>query len=290
MELTKAEINVLEQMAMGKTSAKAIAPAVKKGIKQVYVILKRLGEKSFTGHKRKKFELLKSPHVTLLIQLIEKHPEITGLLADSGITVLSALLEPATANEILARTGLKKSIVYRKLRNVQKYSIVAIENRKYTINRKIWADLSGFLEELAMFENTTDKRVPVNSVIYHKKGNEIIFSNRQELDAEKTAFSVYSEYGIKIMPTTNYYCLPKRKLTKKEIMLHSLYITEKEKSMQNIIFVALFYLKHGKKMRIQNPLLENIKLVLEGKAVSGYPTLKEIADRAEIYNIKVILK
>jgi hypothetical protein len=203
---------------------------------------------------------------------------------------LSAILEPATANEILARTGLKKSIVYRKLRNAQKYSIAVMENRKYTLNRKIWADISGFLEELAIFENTTDKRVPVNSMIYHKKGDEIIFSNKQELDAEKTAFSVYSEYGIKIMPVTNYYFLPKQKLTKKEVLLHSLYITEKEKSMQNIIFVALFYLKHGKKMRITHPLLENIKLVLDGKAVSGYPSLKEITDRAEIYNIKVTSK
>ena len=62
--------------------------------------------------------------------------------------------------------------------------------------------LIDFLEELKKYEDTTDERIPVSSIIYYKKDEEIVFSNKEELDAAKTAFSAYEEYGISISEPT----------------------------------------------------------------------------------------
>ena len=91
--------------------------------------------------------------------------------------------------------------------------------------------------------------------------------------------------NIKIFTTTNYYFLPKKQLSKKDVLLHSLYIEEKEHSIQNLIFIALFYLKF--KIQINHKILTNLNLVLKGKKIKNYPSYQEIKDRAEVYGIKV---
>ena len=62
---------------------------------------------------------------------------------------------------------------------------------------------------------------------------------------------------------------------------------EKDKSIRNLIFLALFYAKSRKKLRVKHPILANLNIVLAKGKVKGYPTYKEIQDRAEVYNIKV---
>jgi len=38
---------------------------------------------------------------------------------------------------------------------------------------------------------------------------------------------------------------------------------------------------------IKHPILSNIKQILEGKNIQGYPTLDEIKEKAEVYDIKI---
>ncbi|MCK5107849.1 MAG: hypothetical protein KAQ83_03920, partial [Nanoarchaeota archaeon] len=118
-----------------------------------------------------------------------------------------------------------------------------------------------------------------------------IFSCKQELkltnELKKTAFSIYEKYDIKILSVTNYYCLSKDQLIKKDILRHSLYIVEKEQAIRNLIFLALFYFKYQKEFNTQHLILDNLKLVLNGKNIKGYPSYNEIKERAEVYNIKL---
>ena len=51
--------------------------------------------------------------------------------------------------------------------------------------------------------------------------------------------------------------------------------------------IALFYVKYKKNLLdIKHDLLDNIKIVLNGNNMIGYPSLKEIRDRAEVYDTK----
>ncbi len=112
-------------------------------------------------------------------------------------------------------------------------------------------------------------------------------TSKEELDAVKTAFSAYQEYGIGLLNVTHFYYLPKKMLTKEDILKHSLYIAEKDMDTRYLIFIALFYAKYKKEFKTKHPILINISTILVGGEVKGYPKYQEIKDRAEVYKIKV---
>ena len=141
--------------------------------------------------------------------------------------------------------------------------------------------------ELKKHEEILDKRVPLNSTIYFKNEKEIVFSTSEEVDAVLTGFSAYRQFGLKILSPVHDYYLPKKKLSLKEIFQHSLYIAEKDKNIRNLLYLALFYLKYQKQLKnLKHPLLDHLKAVLQGQSVADYPSLQEIKEKAEIYDIR----
>ena len=67
-----------------------------------------------------------------------------------------------------------------------------------------------FLQAIKTQEETIDSRVPLGSIIYFKNKDEIIFSNKANIDFSLTAFSRYADYGIKLLLPTNFYYSPKK--------------------------------------------------------------------------------
>ena len=67
--------------------------------------------------------------------------------------------------------------------------------------------------------------------------------------------------------------------------MHSIYVAEQEKNVNDIIFIALFYAKFKTTFGIKHPVLTNIKAILSGENIKGYPTHDEIRDRARVYDI-----
>jgi len=287
MQLSKTELRVLEQMAKGNKTIIKIAQALKKSDKQIYVTTKQLIGKGIIERKDGIIEPNKTPHITLLLQLLSEYPNLYPVLSNSGIPVLTALLKPSTIEEITAETGIKRAMIYRKLKEANKRSIITKMDSSFKINETIWGKMKDFLEELRKYELTIDERIPASSKIYYKKKEEIVFSCKEKVDAIKTAFSGFGQYDIKLMLTTNYYYLPKERLNKEDILKHSLYVTEKDLSIRNLIFIALFYAKYRKEFKIKHPILMNLDVVLAGKKIEGYPSYNEIKDRAEVYGIEV---
>ncbi len=287
MQLSKPELLVLEQIANGNKSVKQIALALKKSTKQIYAIAKKLSTKEILKLSKGRLKPEKECHIVLLLQLLSTRPNLTPVLADSGIAILSALLKPASLKQIMYETGFKRATIFKKLKQAKIRSIIKKKASAYQLNYKLWPALKEFLERLKEYESITDKRIPAAAIIYYKKGNKIIFSSKEELDATATAFSAYKEYGISLLTVTNYYYLPKKKLTKKEILLHSIYVVEKDMDIRNIIFLALFYAKFKNEFMIKHPILKNLDAIFNGKKIKGYPSLEEIKDRAEVYGIKV---
>lgn len=183
---------------------------------------------------------------------------------------------------------VKRSQVFKKIKQGRSISLVRKADDKYSLNEKLWTKAIDFLKEVKKYQEIVDTRVPGNSTIYYKNEKEILFSTKERDDATVTAFSVYDQYGIKIRPLKIYYYLPKKKLTKRDVFMHSLYITEKEHEIRYIIFIALFYIKYKKELqRIKHNILNNLNNIFEGKHIFGYPSLEEIKERAEMYDIKI---
>ena len=285
MNLSSTELKVIEQIAKNNKSINLIAKSIKKSNKQVYRAVKKLKEIGFIDNS---LEPIKSVHNNLLQQLILEYPSLISPLSNSGINIFASILEPKTIKEIIQKTGLKKGIIYKKFRIVKNISLVTKKNNKYALNEKIWPKLKDFFLELNKYEEIIDKRIPASSIIYFKNEKEIIFSNKEELNAALTAFSKYKQYNLKLLLPVYYYYLPNKELTKKEIFQHSLYIAEKEKSIRNLIYIALFYIKFKKELsKIKHEIINNINIILKGKSLLNYPTLKEIKEKAQIYDIRL---
>lgn len=288
MQLSQIELKTLEQIAQGTNDIKKIAENLNRDKSRIYRTKQELIKKDIVHFSNGKLEPKRTPYIIVLLQLLPKYPNLISLLSGSGIPILTALLEFDTIKEIEENTDFEKSIIYRKIKQAVLLSvIIQTQKKKYVLNKKIWNDLIKFLEEFKKYEETTDIRIPVNSIIYYKSNEEIIFSNKEELDAELTGFSVYNRFGIKLLLPTNYYYLPKKSLSIKEIFIHSLYITQKEKNIRNLTYIGLFYVKYKNELKeIKHPILNKIKLIFKGKNIEGYPTLKEIKEKAEVYDIR----
>ncbi|MCK5031430.1 MAG: hypothetical protein KAR64_08185 [Thermoplasmatales archaeon] len=289
MQLSGTELKILQQIANGNTDIKKIAEKFDRDISRIYRSKNKLIEKKFLEFSQSTFKPKKITHITLFLQLLIKHPNMVNLLSGSGIPLLIELLHPKTVEEIESETEFKKSIIYKKIKQAINISaVIPKQKHKYVINEKIWKDLKDFLVEYKKHEETTDSRIPANSNIYYKNKGEIVFSNNADLDATLTGFSAYEKHGIKLLLTTNYYYLPKKTLTIQDILKHSLYITQKDKNIRNLTFICLFFLKNKNDLlSIKHLILNKIKQILKGKNIQGYPTLEEIKEKADVYDIRI---
>lgn len=287
MELTKAEILLLEQIAKGNKEVKSLALALNVKTRRIYTIIHNLEKKSFVEKFEKAVKPKEALHIKMLLELLVTYPNLNPAISESGIPILTALLKVSTIDEISQETGFKKTTIYSKLTEARKRSIVKKTKNRYKLNEKIWNKLIEFLVELNKYESMIDKRIPIGATIYYKKNEEIIFSSKEKIDAKKTAFSAYENYGIKILTIKNYYYLPKKELTKEDILKHSLLIAEKEKDISKLIFIALFYAKFKHELKNKHEILVNINAVLAKGKINGYPSYQEIKERAELYDIKL---
>ncbi|MFH0752289.1 MAG: helix-turn-helix domain-containing protein [archaeon] len=288
MRFSKTELKVLEQVALGTKQISEVAVALNKDKSQVYRIIRSLHKNGFAELEHKEIRPSKATHVRLLLQELGRQSSFIDHLSGCGIVFYTFILEPKTVDEIIKETGIKRSTVFYKIKKALRNNFIKpIENR-YQFNGKFWHKIEEFLVELKKYEETNDKRVPPGAIIYRKTKDEIVFSTKAECDAALTGFSAYEQFGIKLLPVDHTYYLPKKKLTKQEVFLHSVYRAEKDGGIRHLIFVALFYIKYRKDLtKIKHELIDNIDKVLQGEKVKNYPSLAEIKDRAEVYDIKI---
>ena len=288
MNLSKTELQILAQMAVGNKKINEIAAALNKSLSQIYRSGQKLVRKGWIIPSRREYWPVKNTLGSLLLQNLRDFPSLIEPFSDAGMLILSQLTEPKNVQELKDTLKISRTQIFKKIKQAKAVGLIKNEQGKYILNDKIWGKAVYFLRELKAYEENVDSRVPLNSTIYYKTKNEIIFSSPEELDATPTAFSAYESCGIKIISPIRYYFLPLKKLSKEEVFIHSLYIAEKEKETRNLIYITLFYLKHKKALRtVKHPLIKELKLMLEGRQIPGYPSLKEIREKAEIYDTKL---
>jgi predicted transcriptional regulator len=288
MWFSKTELEVISKVGNGNREVSKIAETLKMSQSQVYRISQTLNKKGILALNEGVLQPEMKTHVSLLLKILAHAISLAVPLSGTGIKIYLALLEPKKIEEAAKETGLHKTTIIKKIKQGRRISLLIIDNKTYRVNEKIWQDVREYLIELKKYEETLDVRVPVNSIIYYKTDSEIVFSNKEEIDAEKTAFSAYERFGIKLLGITYNYYLPKKNLTKEEVFKHSLYVAEKEKDIRNLTFIALFLAKYKKDLsHIKHPIVNNLLKVFSGEKIKNYPRLEEIKDRAEVYKIEV---
>jgi predicted transcriptional regulator len=293
MHFSRTELQTIAELAKGNTSINTVAEALNKSEKHIYRIVQQLEEKDLAALSAGEIIPKQSTLMVRLTQILDSYPNLIPLLADSGISILISLLETKKVGEITEEADVKKSTVYAFLKKALKISLVKKDGDLFVLNERLWGDVADLLREIRDIERLLDPRVPYNSVIYYKDRDEVIYSNKYGGNSgEKTGFSVFEKEGIKLLlPTTYYYYSekePEKELTKEDIFRHALYVAEKEPSVRHFIFLALFYCKFEEELKdVKHDIVGNLKLVLQGERIKGYPSFEEIKEKAEIYGIEI---
>lgn len=284
---TRSELMVLRDIGAGEGSVLAITENLKKTKSQIYRILNSLMDKELITKDGQKYILTKTKPAFILNNLL-KNPKMKEFLADSQILILISLLSKSTVKEICEKTKLSKTYVTKFVKSAHYASILTKDKKEYTINETVYPELIEFLKEYQTYYYSYDKRIPLGATIYFKNEKEIVFSTKQELDATLTSFSAFKDYNLPIYTLENFYYLPKKELTKQEILQHTLAIVEKTKDFRDRMYLALFYYKYKDEFKdIKHEILDNLNRIFSGEKIDRYPSLKEIKEKAKVYDIKM---
>ena len=210
-------------------------------------------------------------------------PEI---LSGQRVILLSRLGQsPRSLESLAAETGISNDTVYYYLQGFLHLG-AASRSREgkaylYSFNYILWKELKDFVTSLQEYQVL--RLVPRDALLIKSYGDSVLFKSIRQQDAAPTSFSAYGDHGIELGLRDNYYTLPKRELSPEEIFIHSL---DSAEDYRQRLFCILFYLKNKDKLDgALHPMIESIRTVLRGEHIKGYPTLEEIEEQAELYDI-----
>jgi len=295
MRYTKFELKIFQYIFnknivfVDNISISLLSNKINKSNSQIYRILNSLVNKNLISNSDLGFIIYKSEFSIKLGQIISNNTNLIDLFSFNGLDILLSFINNHTIRDVIVDTGYNKDSIYKKLKLAMSFSIIWPEKNKYYINEKVWPNLKDLLLSYYNFCNLQDQRVPINSIIYFKNNSEIIFSNKAiNINAKLTSFSLFYKFGIKIYNLTNFYYLPKKKLTKKDILIHTLEIVKKTKDFRQRLYLALFYCKYKSEFKgIKHEILDNLNRIFNGEKIERYPPLKEIKEKGNMYNIKI---
>jgi predicted transcriptional regulator len=210
------------------------------------------------------------------------------ILSLRRVELLSRLDRTPRSLETLAlETGIPGDTLYGYLKGFLWVGVVSRSRQGkaylFSFNYIVWPELKDFVTSLQEYQIL--RLVPREALLIKSYENSVLFKSLRPQDATFTSFSAYEDYGILLGLRDYYYTLPRRELSIQEVFIHSL--DSAWESFQKL-FCVLFYLKNRDKLEaIDHPMMKDLKAVLQGERIKGYPTLEDIEDRTDLYDIKL---
>jgi hypothetical protein len=194
---------------------------------------------------------------------------------------------PRSLETLAVETGIPCDTLYGYLKGFLWVGVVSRSKQRkaylFSFNYTVWPELKDFVTSL--WEYQILRLVPRSALLIKSYGDSVLFKSLRPQDATFTSFSAYEDYGILLGLRDYYYTLPKRELSIQEVFIHSL---DSAGELQQKLFCVLFYLKNRDKLEaIDHPMMKDLKAVLQGERIRGYPTLEDIGDRTDLYDIKL---
>ncbi len=204
------------------------------------------------------------------------------------IELLSKLDQISKSLATLAReTGIPGDTLYGYLKGFIRLGVVKRSKEgkayRYSFNFILWSELKEFVTSI--LEYRVLHFVPREALLIKSYGDSVLFKSIRPQDATPTSFSAYEDYGIELGLRDNYYTLPRRELSIQEVFIHSL---DSAGELSQKLFCILFYLKNKDELEgVDHPMMKDLKAVLQGERIKGYPSLEDIEDRVDLYDIKL---
>lgn len=298
MRLTKTQLEMLKIVYVrGSATSKDIAQQLKFSQEYIAKLITDLKEKGFLEKKGSNYLISKNIYSYNLKNLLLEHPktDFKEILTDSRMDILLLLVDKRTAKRLYNLSGLSKPLVYKYLKGFLKYGVIIKEGKHYKLNKILWPELFDFLESYSKYHDMLAYNLPTARAIYNTEKLKIFEVPADvkvdEKTATATAFSLFDKYGIPLRLTYNYFCIPTQKLDINDVFAHAILCSN---NIRKKTFTILFYLKNkdllnvehiNKKYKLRG-YLNKINAILKGETLKEYPTLEEVKQRAELYDIK----
>lgn len=249
------------------------------------LIRKNLVEKIKKG-KINYYKISDNPKSILFLRIIQLAEKI---LKGKREKLLPFLLEKNSLKELQIKTGISLKQILEYLKEFQSLAVVIKEDRKYYLNpeKKEIVDLARILK----------LEIEKEGFVW-KKGNECLkILEKEDGNFSLTAFNLFPNFNLKIIPDKFYAYFPKKELTIEETFVHSLVFSF---TKQNLFLSILFYLKNKEKMDLEKvyilakkygvkDLLQKIFDYLDGKKVEDerFLNFEELKEKAKLYGIEI---
>lgn len=276
---SKSELTLLHHIANGTEDVSELSRLMGVSETSVYNAARGLRRKGVLSGRRG-FGISADAASVRLTLMMRDSAGRAALLSDSGIPVLTAILEPRTAEEVMALTALSRATVFRKLGLARRMGAAILDDSdRYVINDRAWRGLREMLLSLADKSEVVDPRVKSGSEIYRISSDEVLFSNPSELDAQKAAFSRFSDYGIDVILDTIYYTSSDESQSLNKIFLDSFLIAEKTMDFRLRMGVLIFYATNKTGIDRNSGPASMMRRIESGESIARWPTLDDIRDR-----------
>ncbi len=299
MTITKTQLDILKVVyTRGSITSKEAARELKFSHEYMSKLTTDLKQKALLKKQGIIYSIPDNIHSYSLRNLFLEHPQTNfkDILADARIDMLFLLLDKRTMKRIKYLSGLSKPLVYRYLKDFLKYGIVIKEDKYYRLNAPLWPDLMDFLDAYSKYKKILNYNLSPTYKIIHKSQDFLLFKapinlNIDKKTATKTAFSLFAKYGIPLRMVSDYYCTPPKDININDIFAHAILCS---RDTRKKTYLILFYLRNRQSLDIQyintrynlKGAINKIKTILKGETLKDYPTLEEIKQKAELYDIK----
>lgn len=165
-----------------------------------------------------------------IITLFPRLP-LENILTHTNLILIASMSYPLTIEELGKTIGVTRQWIYKTTRQLSSYGIILKTDNNYTINsihKKIY-DFATTYMELQHYQHAST--LTKDAVILWQHGNEFLFKTKQNLTSvQKTAVTVFSDYGLPLVSNSNYYYTTKRPLSIADIILHTILIDQANKT------------------------------------------------------------
>ena len=303
MRLTKPMLKAFSHIIQGENTLTQLAKALNKSIYWTSRVLVSLEKEAFITKVRSPgltksrvlIAIAQTPHAIKLRELFFTYAGINfeEILSDSRILFLVAISEDWMSLSIVKElSGISLYLIDRYRPKLKNRGVILRKNGLYKLNEKGWPLLREFVVSYRNYSN-------IGGVKW-KYDKEIIFEvqNEKLLQGTITGLYAYKNYGINIGVISSLCYLPKKKLSKEEIFVHSLFEVDDPRTLN---LALTFYLKTNLQYKKVLPIamrygkysmFENFVKLLDTKEdilkLEGLPTFdhKDFIRIADMYGVK----
>ncbi len=262
-------INIIKHLANGISDMSALMDIIRIKEWQMNSQLKDLIQLGYVVKEGNTVKL-KDELKPSTIRELTKKTNIEKILRGANETIFSYLTKPISINELILKTELSPSTVYRTISDFESIGAIARVGDKISVNRS-----DEHLILLANSLNAERKNVygPNAEILFRDLTKILKKVQRGKItEGELTGFSLFTEYGIEYDINYDYYVKQENPLDLQHALIHAIFDAQRNMNKQGMTMAMIFYLKHKDKMDILElrRIAESFKIADVWIDVEGY--------------------